>query len=106
MPAPPQSRVLPIHVQCSDTDLVARLLQALRWRLQKTPAGPDRQRVLATYIESDLLHGQNPSDRGSVLEVRGLPGSWLAATTLVRIGRLVRLSGKGAGCGVGYLCGE
>lgn len=42
-------------LQAGDPPLVARLLQALRWRLVKTPPGPDRQRVLATFVEWDVL---------------------------------------------------
>eukprot|EP00873_Tetraselmis_striata_P006543 jgi/Tetstr1/426807/TSEL_017022.t1 len=49
----------------ADNDTVATLLQALRWRISKSPAGNDRLRVILTLVERDVLLCTDPPRGGA-----------------------------------------
>ncbi|GLC64972.1 LisH domain-containing protein armc9 [Pleodorina starrii] len=60
--APLDYRRVKRDLQGPDTDLAARLLQALRWRLTRSRPGADRWGLIASWIEVDLLHCHTPLD--------------------------------------------
>ena len=55
---------------------VAGLLQALRWRISKSPAGNDRLRVVMTFVEQDVLRCSGSSFSSSR---HGAPASLVEA---------------------------
>mmetsp|Transcript_25630 Transcript_25630/g.71669 ORF Transcript_25630/g.71669 Transcript_25630/m.71669 type:complete len:917 (-) Transcript_25630:266-3016(-) len=50
-------------LETGSNDAVTHILQALRWRITKSPAGYDRLRVVLTFVERDVLNcaGSGPS---------------------------------------------
>ncbi len=55
----------------ADAGLACRLLQALRWRLVRSRAGPERWGVLTTWIEVDLMRCHGRHGGHELMQVRG-----------------------------------
>jgi hypothetical protein len=73
--------------------LVSRLLQALRWRLIRTPAGLPRFSLLTAWVQADLLQLLLPSGESHSTGTTANPTSSSSSRQLLQSIPEVRLSG-------------
>jgi len=80
-----------------DDATVAALLQALRWRISKSPAGNDRLRVVLTFVEQDVLLCSPPPGAASAVVSVAERCSGPAAEELARLLNAMASTAAGRG---------